>query len=224
MSIASHDFDRLVEEHFRLIAQYAKVQEYCTELAAGHTREIEQLHAKIMQLRAQLIMRDTALAWAHEDRAALEAALPDLPKRVRQARHIQVLSARIQELLQERAAWQHGIGLSALAAPRVVKAGPRVRPTSILCVGQHLTDGTADQRTMEMAGGQFLHHDELDTKDEAALEASLRAADLVICQTGCLSHDAYWRVHDHCKRTGKQCVLVDQPKAIELGPVNAKRP
>lgn len=47
--------------------------------------------------------------------------------------------------------------------------------------------------------------------DEAAFEASLAAADMVICQTGCLSQNAYWRVHDHCQRTGKTCVLVPQP-------------
>ncbi|MBP7566532.1 MAG: DUF2325 domain-containing protein [Burkholderiaceae bacterium] len=45
------------------------------------------------------------------------------------------------------------------------------------------------------------------------LEAALVAADLVICQTGCLGHDAYWRVQDHCRRTGKTCVLVDLPQA-----------
>ena len=49
-----------------------------------------------------------------------------------------------------------------------------------------------------------------------ALEASLVAADLVICQTGCLSHGEYWRVRDHCKRTGKTCVLVDQPEALRI--------
>ncbi|MEG0882876.1 MAG: DUF2325 domain-containing protein, partial [Janthinobacterium sp.] len=27
---------------------------------------------------------------------------------------------------------------------------------------------------------------------------------------------AYWRVHDHCKRTGKRCVLVDQPQAMHF--------
>ncbi|MDH4447368.1 MAG: DUF2325 domain-containing protein [Acidovorax sp.] len=43
-----------------------------------------------------------------------------------------------------------------------------------------------------------------------ALESQLIDADWVICQTGCLSHDAYWRVEDHCRRTGKTCVLVDQ--------------
>ena len=48
------------------------------------------------------------------------------------------------------------------------------------------------------------------------LEASLVAADLVICQTGCLSHGEYWRVQDHCKRTGKTCVLVEQPEAVRI--------
>ena len=49
-----------------------------------------------------------------------------------------------------------------------------------------------------------------------ALETSLRAADLVICQTGCLSHGDYWRVHDHCRRSGKLCMLVDQPDRVHI--------
>lgn len=48
------------------------------------------------------------------------------------------------------------------------------------------------------------------------LEADLAAADLVICQTGCLSHGAYWRVQDHCKRTGKACVLVEKSDALHI--------
>ena len=45
-------------------------------------------------------------------------------------------------------------------------------------------------------------------------EASLQADDMVIFQTGCLSHSEYWRVQDHCKRTGKTCVLVEQSEAL----------
>jgi hypothetical protein len=45
---------------------------------------------------------------------------------------------------------------------------------------------------------------------------TLAAADLVICQTGCISHDAYWRVKDHCKRTGKRCVFVENPSRSGL--------
>lgn len=52
--------------------------------------------------------------------------------------------------------------------------------------------------------------------DLARLEHSLRVADLVICQTGCVGHGAFWRVQDHCKRTGKTCVLVEQPDALRI--------
>lgn len=52
--------------------------------------------------------------------------------------------------------------------------------------------------------------------DANALEDSLVAADLVICQTGCLSHGDYWRVQDHCRRTGKACVVVEQPDAVRI--------
>lgn len=48
------------------------------------------------------------------------------------------------------------------------------------------------------------------------LEASLAAADLVICQTGCLSHGDYWRVRDLCRRTGKTCVLVERPDTLRI--------
>ena len=51
---------------------------------------------------------------------------------------------------------------------------------------------------------------------QALLEASRVAADWVICQTGCLSHGAYWRVEDHCRRTGKTCVLVEQSAAAHI--------
>ena len=45
----------------------------------------------------------------------------------------------------------------------------------------------------------------------ALLEASLQAAELVICQTGCLSHGAYWRDDGHCRRTGSACLLPTTP-------------
>jgi hypothetical protein len=38
----------------------------------------------------------------------------------------------------------------------------------------------------------------------------------VICQAGCVSHNAYWRVKDHCKRTGTRCVFVESPSTSGL--------
>lgn len=60
--------------------------------------------------------------------------------------------------------------------------------------------------------------------DAEWLEHSLRCADLVICQTGCASHGAFWRVEDHCKRTGKTCVLVEQPGALRIVRVHPANP
>ena len=84
-----------------------------------------------------------------------------------------------------------------------------VQHKSVLCIGRARAAG-ATQRLVEQAGGRYLHQDGRRMHGGGAFEASLRAADLVICQTGCLSHDAYWRVQDHCRRTGKPCVLLGQ--------------
>ncbi len=89
-----------------------------------------------------------------------------------------------------------------------------LREKSVLCIGQDRSGAGVARQVVEMAGGHFLRHDGVDGEDGAALESSLSAADLVICQTGCVSHGAYWRVQDHCKRTGKPCVMVEQPVAL----------
>ena len=44
----------------------------------------------------------------------------------------------------------------------------------------------------------------------------LAAADLVICQTGCISHNGYWRAQDHCTRHDQPCVFVETPSTAEL--------
>ncbi len=217
MTIAPQDFERLVDEHHLLIGQYARVQKHCSQLIAAQAAEIENLQAQAMRLRARVIVRDTALAWAREDRAALEAATPGLPRRVALARHVKALTSRIQDLLRERSGWRQGSlpddGAVHDAQAVIPPAG--LQATSVLCVGRDAVSAGAAQRVVEMAGARFLHHDGLDAKDKA-LEASLLAADLVICQAGCVSHKAYWRVQDHCRRTGKQCVLVDQPQAMHF--------
>ena len=59
------------------------------------------------------------------------------------------------------------------------------------------------------------HHTAVPDK-LALLEASRAAADLVICQTGCLSHGAYWRDDAHCRRTGTACALPDAPVTTHL--------
>ncbi|MEO8418864.1 MAG: DUF2325 domain-containing protein [Methylophilaceae bacterium] len=47
---------------------------------------------------------------------------------------------------------------------------------------------------VQLRGGEFMHHDGGKEESLKRLEAVIAAADTVICQTGCISHDAYWRV------------------------------
>lgn len=196
----------LDREHRALLAQYGEIQKRCSTVIAAQAAEIARLQAQAVRLRAAALLRETALAWEREDRQALEAAIPGLPRRLRLARRVEWLVGRVQDL--QRAMRER------LVRPKA--PAPDLREKSVLCVGEPGAGASVARRVVEMAGGRFLHHGGGDGQDGPALEASLVAADLVICQTGCVSHDAYWRVQDHCRRTGKQCVLVEQPQALQF--------
>ena len=205
--------DPIAQEHRVLMGEYGRAQARCSAQLAAQAARIAQLESELMRARAQVVLRDTQLALARDALADLAASVPGLPTRARLARKVEWLGERVQDLMREllRLQWLPAPGLQA-----------DVREKAVLYVGSYLTqaaDGALmAQQAVEQAGGRFLHHAGGDdgADDVAALEAGLVAADLVICQTGCVSHDAYWRVHDHCKRTGKQCVLVDQPQAMHF--------
>jgi len=226
MTSSFPDSQTLQREHAALLAAYGHAQTHCSQLLSAQAARILHLEAEAMRLRAALIVRDTALAWSRADRAALEASIPGLPKRVALARRVAHLVERVQTLMRERLAWQDGISqarakstapladTSAVRASGTAVAAVALREKSVLCVGEDAMALMLTRKVVEMAGGRYLGHSGGDDNDGATLEASLVEADLVICQTGCVSHGAYWRVKDHCTRTGKQCVLVDKPEAL----------
>ena len=215
--------DAIAHEHRVLMGEYGRAQARCSAQLAAQAARIAQLESELMCARAQVVIRDTKLALARDELAELAASVPGLPTRARLARKVEWLGERVQDLMREL------LRLQWLSAPSVVPVPALqadVREKAVLYVGSYLDQNTGQQAVganvaqlaIEQAGGRFLHHAGGDdgADDAAALEAGLVAADLVICQTGCVSHDAYWRVHDHCKRTGKQCVLVDQPQAMHF--------
>ncbi len=212
--------DMIAQEHRALLGAYGRAQARCSDhmaVQAAQAAHIAALEAQLMRARAQVVMRDTKLALVREELAELTAAAPGLSTRVKLARRVEWLAERVQELMRELLRLQCKPGVSDKpAVEHKLFAG--VREKAVLYVGHFHGQGAGKDASeaIEQAGGRVVHHalggDGSD--DVAALEASLVAADLVICQTGCVSHDAYWRVHDHCRRTGKQCVLVDQPQAM----------
>ncbi|NVM87326.1 hypothetical protein FHT32_000949 [Variovorax sp. SG517] len=186
-----------MQEHAVLLRAYARVQERCSRLLVEQAALVERLEAQIVRLRGALVARDSAIAIVREELAARASAGGALPKR---------LSA-----LLSPGSKRH------LAVPPQSQAPADLREKAVLCIGHEEEAQTPSlaRQLVEIAGGRYLHHDGGDgAADDPALEASLRAADLVICQTGCVSHGAYWRVQDHCRRTGKPCVLVGEPQPM----------
>ena len=235
--------DELQDENAVLGRELAQAQSRSTRLLAERARELELSQAECLRLRGELMARDTLTAGLREELQQLEESVPGLRHRHEQARHLQtqqerihqleraLLSARQQAEREQRRAEDLQQALSqaerqldqqqALIAQGAEAASgaetmPSLDERSVLCVGGRPAVVPIYRQLIERTGGRFLHHDGGEEDAVSKLDASLAAADLVICQTGCISHDAYWRVKDHCKRHNKQCVFVDKPSASGL--------
>jgi len=208
----------LATEHQALARDYAEVQQRVSAWSLEHAREQQAWEQERLQMRAAQISLQTQLGQAREQLQRWQAERPDLPER-------EALQQRLAEQVERNQALQREINRlnsrpadaePALPLPPAIEEAPVVPPVVlehrvVLCVGGRGGSVPQYRQAVEGCGAQFLHHDGGSEHKPAQLEPQLAAADLVICQTGCISHDAYWRVKDHCKRHGKRCVFVDTP-------------
>lgn len=95
--------------------------------------------------------------------------------------------------------------------PRLEIGEDTLSGRSVLCVGGRTGAAHHYRKLVERPGGRFMHHDGGMEENLARLDGSIAAADAVICQAGCISHNAYWRVKELCKRTGKPCLYLKTP-------------
>jgi hypothetical protein len=221
-------FEALVHENAVLGRELAKVQARATRQAQTHARCVDVQQTQILQLRAKVMVGETALALGLQDMQALKASVPELKSRLdlqealqRQVEKIAHLQREVQrgERQVERLRLKREpvqLELAKAAAPQATVFPITLYERSVLCVGGRPASVPIYRDLVEKTGGQFLHHDGGQEESVAQLESTLAAADLVICQTGCISHDAYWRVKNHCKRTGKPCVFMDTPSSAGL--------
>ncbi|ANH70647.1 hypothetical protein ABE85_17125 [Mitsuaria sp. 7] len=233
--------DELQDEHAILTRELAQAQSRSTRLLAERARELELSQAECLRLRGELLARDTLAAGLRDELQQLEESIPGLRHRHEQARHLQTQQDRIHQLeralltsrqqaereqrradeLQqalvqsERQLTQQQTQTAQQAESQAGAEGalPSLDERSVLCVGGRPAVVPIYRQLIERTGGRFLHHDGGEEDAVSKLDASLAAADLVICQTGCISHDAYWRVKDHCKRHNKKCVYIESPSA-----------
>ncbi|MFM2346439.1 MAG: hypothetical protein RL654_1192 [Pseudomonadota bacterium] len=228
--------DTLQRENIALGRELAAAQQRTTQMLAEKSAQTERQQAELVRLRARLITCDTTIDDLRTQVAQLEDASPSLRSRQAMARQIEQQQARIRELemrlqdsrrqLQaqrpsERTEAVRPAPVAVPDTPVIVAAatemaGEDLRDKAVLCVGGRTASVPVYRQLVEVRGARFLHHDGGEEDAAGQLDAHLAAADLVICQAGCISHNAYWRVKDHCRRTGKQCVFVDRPSASGL--------
>ena len=236
--------EALVQENVTLARELAAIQTRSTQLQQEQTARIEAQQCLIMRLRADVLGRDTRLNILQEEVASLQAAVPGLKCRVKQAQELHLQAQHIhrlqRDLLLERQECErrgrlleaqeqerHHFELrntDASSSEALVQQPSSDQPVlandladrAVLCVGGRTASVPLYRHIVERTGGRFIHHDGGEQESLSKLDATLAAADLVICQTGCISHNAYWRVKDHCKRTGKQCVFMENPGTAGL--------
>jgi len=219
--------------------ELARLQQRSAAWQAERHAEQETHAAAMMQLRAQLVGRDSVLASLRQQLEELHATIPGLATRERLARQLSDTEQRVHELRVElaaartqaaeaRSAAQASPAMpaaaTAAAGATAVRAGTTAQRITlhgplaerVLCVGGRAGNVAGYRSVIEETGAEFLHHDGGLEDNVARLESSMAAADLVICQTACISHSAYWRVKDFCKRHQKRCIFVDNPSLSTL--------
>lgn len=177
-------------------------------------RQLADTEQRVHELRTETIAARHARLEALEARATLERQLAE----ARSALAAAEARAATQPSLATQAA-----AIAATGGPAVL-AGTTVQRITlhgvlaerVLCVGGRAGSVAGYRAVIEETGAEFLHHDGGLEDNVARLESSMAAADLVICQTACISHSAYWRVKDFCKRHQKRCIFVDNPSVTTL--------
>lgn len=192
-------------------------------------RETRTLGERVAELRVELAGKDASLANLTGQLALLRESLPELKERQALARRASdaearaaALTARCADLeaeaerltqLAHRAEahlrhWADPPSAATEAAPLPSEDSDHLSGKCVLCVGGRSGAVDAYRQIVEQRGGRFLHHDGGLEESLHRIDAALSAADLVVCQAGCISHNAYWRVKEQCKRTGKQCIFI----------------
>jgi len=234
-------FALLKKENAALGEELQRAQDKARRMQAEKTEKLEWLETALMRTRADCIAKDTVMASLQAELEELRQSIPDLQNRLQ----LREQNARLQDriaMLERQNALFRAAGASIPAAtelstplsrperkasePAVASSFAQPVPADtvrasfehkmVLCVGGRDGNIAAYRRLIEHVGGQFAHHDGGRQDNLKQLDNSLAAADLVICQTGCISHNAYWRVKEHCKRTGTRCMFVENPSISSL--------
>lgn len=216
---------RLQHENAGLRSQIDAMRSQAERAQEARTRERQIGERRLSDTLAELAQRS---AQAERYRAELDATRAEAEALSERRQLAEALKAANERLLahaaRERDAQREIERLrdfaryaeetiEALTAEESREAGTAPDETTlsgkcILCVGGRPGSINGYREAVEQCGGRFMHHDGGIEDNHHRIDFALAAADIVICQAGCISHNAYWRVKEQCKRTGKPCMFV----------------
>ena len=206
------------------------------------SRATKALGQRVIELRAELAGKEAWGARLSSELDTLRQTLPDLRDRQALARRVEEAETRAASMAASAAALEAEVvrlrrrlspaegnspapGLGNVPDSPVDREDPvRLTGKCVLCVGGRAGTVDAYRQMIELRGGRFLHHDGGLEESLHRIDSALAAADLVICQAGCISHNAYWRVKEQCKRSGKQCLYMKSAGVSGLSRVIDSRP
>lgn len=217
----------LAESAQRLQQARQRAQQLQAELARGRQAAQEQEAAwrgEIARLRQELAAAQAAVQEMRQRSAATpapsagpgpSASGPALPRAAAApACGVPVL----QPGASSPAPWQRAGALAGTGTRTGVAAAarhtgqPMLRPGHrVLCVGGMPRAEGRYRALVENTGARFEYHDGGMEDGALRLQQQLTAADLVLCQAGCLNHAAYRTIKGHCKRLDKPCLFLERP-------------
>lgn len=173
----------------------------------AHVRERARLRGECEALRQALA------AVAAAGSAPVAVAAPVVPPRPLEAEAQATGPEPAQQDVPMAAAASQAAGAARAAAGA---APPPLQGRRVLCVGGMPGAQDRYRRLVETAGAEFDFHDGGLEQGLHRLDRQLGAADLVVCQAGCLNHEAYRRVKGHCRRADKTCLFVERPSLAQF--------
>lgn len=209
----------LAEQNAVLASQLEEGQRRTARLLGERDEELRSQEAQRVMLRSELIGKEAQAGALDAKLAALKAFILNLESRARLQEKIDRLTARAR-VTDAQIALMHAPEPAHLAGPPPEPEAPPssalvtldLHDRNVLCVGGRGGSVATYRELIEGVCGKFAHHDGGREDNARQLETTLAAADLVICQTGCISHQAYWRVKNDCKR----CVFIENPSVCSL--------
>jgi hypothetical protein len=223
----------LKKDNQELAEELRRTQERSRRVQKEKLEKLEWLDAALMRARADNIAKDTLIGGLRAELDGMKQTVPDLLPRLQLKQQIARLQERVamlerQNMMAKMAgamvpgeAANSNLAQSEVTLPQASTCDDTAGTVAlarrhVLCVGGRDGNVAGYRKLIEHVGGQFAHHDGGRQDNLKQLDNSLAAADLVICQTGCISHNAYWRVKEHCKRTGTRCMFIDNPSMSKL--------